>query len=228
MARYPLDDGELLHAAHPTTFEIPPREARETLRVGSYAKLIFRGPEGGDRMWVEVTEVHGHGAATRYVGRLDTSAMEGLPRDARVAFAPRHVIDTMVLPSKGVVLLAKVAFYGLLGYGLYRWLAPPAPTAPAPAFRTLRPGDTVYVDPDRGVASDLGYGAQVTHQNPDGTDGGIQTSTTPLGLPRQIGRPVTFSDADVVAPVPSKVEARALQAALKAKTQACFRPQDRG
>ncbi len=95
-----LDDGEVIAAAHPDTFWLPPLEQREALQPGQLVKLIFRilvADEAGneemhvERMWVIVTRRDGN----LYTGELDnqpycTDEMNpGLP----VAFEARHVIN---------------------------------------------------------------------------------------------------------------------------------------
>lgn len=60
-----LANGEQIHAAHPETFEIPPRSQRKTLQPGDLAKLLFAvmEPSGdepsAERMWVMVRQVIG-------------------------------------------------------------------------------------------------------------------------------------------------------------------------
>jgi hypothetical protein len=58
------------NAAHPRSFFIPSAEVREGLAPGDRVKLVFveRRDDGGERMWVTVTERTSDGG---YVGRLD-------------------------------------------------------------------------------------------------------------------------------------------------------------
>jgi hypothetical protein len=89
-----LGDGEALHAAHPRSFFIPPRERREALRPGELIKLeVHYGPhadvdgEGhAERVWVEVVD-----GATGIL-RNAPFRIQGLELGDRVAFAPEHVI----------------------------------------------------------------------------------------------------------------------------------------
>lgn len=95
-----LDDGEEYHRAAPATFQIPDLEAREALRPGDLAKLIFRisvddasEPVAVERMWVLVRERQG----ARYFGRLDNDPEciepnEELWSGVEVPFSARHVI----------------------------------------------------------------------------------------------------------------------------------------
>jgi len=87
-----LIDAEKRHAAAPDTFETPPLEMREGLRVGDFARLIF---EPGERLWVEIVKVGAEGSA--YIG-----AIRNHPIASRfqygdwVGFDPRHVCDLKV------------------------------------------------------------------------------------------------------------------------------------
>ncbi len=97
-----LISAEERNAEHPTTFVIPDRHAREGLRPGDAAKLLFDietkennevVDRGVDRMWVIVTRC-GDGL---YHGVLesDPGAADGL--DLRpgtlVTFGPEHIAD---------------------------------------------------------------------------------------------------------------------------------------
>jgi hypothetical protein len=97
-----LLSAEKLHSEHPTTFAIPSRQAREALRRGDAAKLLFdiETKENGevvdrgvDRMWVVVTRC----ADGRYEGVLDNDpgAADGLTlqRGALISFLPEDVAD---------------------------------------------------------------------------------------------------------------------------------------
>jgi hypothetical protein len=90
--RYRLTSGEAMHRKHPQTFELPTRAERESLPVGSFAKLIFAG-RPSERMWVKVTGKRGG----RYTGVLDNApvAVSGVRLGDRISFGPEHVIDTM-------------------------------------------------------------------------------------------------------------------------------------
>ena len=100
-----LDNGEEYHAAAPETFWIPPREEREALQPGDYAKLIFRiavDHEEDDisfeRMWVLV---RGRVDQT-YFGILENEPdaieeNEELWLGTELPFRPEHVID--IIPA---------------------------------------------------------------------------------------------------------------------------------
>lgn len=100
-----LRSGEAQHAESPDTFWTPDAEARQGLRVGQAAKLIFdievlnkagAIEVSAERMWVMVGErVAGH-----YVGILDNKPASFDPADdiylaigAEIPFGPEHVID---------------------------------------------------------------------------------------------------------------------------------------
>ena len=107
-----LVSAEERYAAHPETFEIPPRVDRQTLVPGAAAKLLFHIEtreagrvidRGVDRMWVIVKAVSPEG----YVGVLDNDPgqSEGLNlhEGEVIVFGPEHVaaIDH---PSKDYVV----------------------------------------------------------------------------------------------------------------------------
>jgi hypothetical protein len=86
-----LDNGEERHAEAPRSFFIPPAEHRRALAPGRLCKLIFRGDEAVERMWVEVVErVDG-----RYRGELrnDPKELASIKFDDPVEFGPEHVIQ---------------------------------------------------------------------------------------------------------------------------------------
>ena len=97
-----LRSAEESHRLHPDTFEIPTREARESLRRGQAAKLIFdievddagKIVVGGERMWVIVAEKVGD----TYIGILDNEPATVEPGEgvylcfgAEVPFRAEHV-----------------------------------------------------------------------------------------------------------------------------------------
>jgi hypothetical protein len=95
-----LVSAEERHAAHPGTFQIPPRSDRDALVRGVAAKLLFHIEtkdagsvidRGIDRMWVIVMTVTPEG----YLGVLDNDPgyAEGLNLRAGdiIAFGPEHV-----------------------------------------------------------------------------------------------------------------------------------------
>ena len=91
---YTLDDAETVNREAPSSFFIPPRQARENLLPGELAKLLFRVTAGGstrvERMWVRVDER----VAGRYIGTLDNDARTDptLVAGERVRFGPEHII----------------------------------------------------------------------------------------------------------------------------------------
>lgn len=96
MSQYTLVDGELSHAQHPDTFEIPDRDEREALRVGMLVKLGFvyhgLGQMGGERMWVTVTKADPK--TGMYTGTLDNVPLEPvLSLGDEVEFMPQHVLS---------------------------------------------------------------------------------------------------------------------------------------
>ena len=107
-----LVSAEERHAAHPDTFQIPPRDKRESLSPGDGVKLLFEietkeedhvVDRGVDRMWVIVK------ARTKggYIGVLDNDpgTAEGLnlhEGDA-IIFAPENISD-IDRPSREYVL----------------------------------------------------------------------------------------------------------------------------
>jgi hypothetical protein len=108
---YVLADAEQRNREHPRTFFIPTRAEREALRPGDSAKLLFEllapGPTmpGGERMWVEVTEVVPAG----FVGVLENqpSAITTIQRGDTLRFGPEHVIalvDPWPLLEKKIIV----------------------------------------------------------------------------------------------------------------------------
>ena len=107
-----LRSGEEAHVLHPDTFELPPREAREGLRRGQAARLMFwieeRQPDGssvpqGERMWVIVAERIGD----TYIGILDNQPLS-VDRESdaylrfgtEIPFRAEHVIDILDPPAE--------------------------------------------------------------------------------------------------------------------------------
>lgn len=95
MVNFELDSGEEMHAAAPTTFYLPPVEARTCLIPGDIAKLVFRIEHDGkvdvERMWVIVKSTSPSG----YVGTLDNQpyCTAELKLGMLVQFGPEHVIQ---------------------------------------------------------------------------------------------------------------------------------------
>jgi len=97
-----LESGEARNAAHPDTFEMPSRSAREHLRVGQGVQLLFQiaaaGDDGGteagvERMWAIVAGRIG----VLYVGILENQPATlppggGLDAGTEFVFRAEHVI----------------------------------------------------------------------------------------------------------------------------------------
>ena len=94
-----VSDGEVSHQNSPNTFEIPPFEERNSLKIGDWAKLRFLffavevngTPINGERMWVEII---GH-KDDYYQGILINQPifLEALEYGDTLWFEARHVID---------------------------------------------------------------------------------------------------------------------------------------
>lgn len=94
-----LDDAEAIHNEFPTSFWLPPREARDNLQAQQLVKLIFRiltaDEEGAEevnveRMWVIVKGRVGD----LYLGQLDNNpyCTDGIRSGMELCFLPHHVI----------------------------------------------------------------------------------------------------------------------------------------
>jgi hypothetical protein len=107
-------------AAHPRTFELPPRSARDALSPGDAAKLLFdiETRENGcivdrgiDRMWVIVKAKTEDG----YIGVLDNDpgAAENLTLHERdlIAFRSEHVADIGQPPRDYIVKKYGASFF---------------------------------------------------------------------------------------------------------------------
>ena len=107
-----LRSGEAAHQAHADTFWIPPLEARQNLKRGQVARLIFDIESAdengeimvqGERMWVIVAEQHDDG----YIGILDNQPASFEATDdvylcfgAEIPFLAEHVIDIRNPPKE--------------------------------------------------------------------------------------------------------------------------------
>lgn len=136
-----LESGEARNGAYPHSFEIPPRDRRDSLQRGQAAKLLFElEVETGagaverivERMWVLVTERVDGG----YIGMLDnepTSLEAGadvyLVKGAEIPFWPEHVIQIEEPPA---------------AYLEERLGQPPARRWPRAAPTTSEPGDPLF------------------------------------------------------------------------------------
>lgn len=106
-----LRSGEASHAAHPETFEIPPKAERNSLTRGQAAKLMFEIESEDslgklditcERMWVIVAEKIGD----TYIGILDNQPVSIIHDDdvylcegAEVPFQAEHVISIDMPPT---------------------------------------------------------------------------------------------------------------------------------
>jgi len=89
--RWKLGSSVKAHEKYPETFWIPSEEMKDEIGPGSLVKLMFTLRKGGERMWVEVTEVNGE----RMVGILSNSPaiVPKLYSGDEVAFKRDHIID---------------------------------------------------------------------------------------------------------------------------------------
>lgn len=94
-----LENVEHRAKKYPTTFQIPSREERTALPLGTFVKLVFIGARGsdgaatgrGERMWVEIVEIKdGH---YRGILRNDPVVIRDLHIGALVDFGPEHIAD---------------------------------------------------------------------------------------------------------------------------------------
>lgn len=107
-----LDNGEEYHAEAPEIFWIPPRDQRDALNVGDFAKLIFRiclddedDPCAVERMWVVVRGRVGD----TYFGVLDNEPDALAENDefwlgTELPFRAEHVINIMAADEDSVDL----------------------------------------------------------------------------------------------------------------------------
>lgn len=74
-------------------FQIPSVQERETIPLGSYAKIGTEGPEAGERFWVIVKEHDSEG----YVGMINNDLVRtekhGLACDELIRFGPDNVLS---------------------------------------------------------------------------------------------------------------------------------------
>lgn len=90
-----LIDGVAQNAAHPTTFEIPPKEDRETRFQGDIVKIGLLHKEGqGERFWVTITHAHfGKTGNTYYEGSVDNDlTMFDIPYRGKIIFQPQNIL----------------------------------------------------------------------------------------------------------------------------------------
>ena len=95
-----LESGVVMNEQHPKTFWIPEEAVRRSLKPGDIVKLLFKylyiddDKIGGERMWVEITQLNG----PYFVGRLRNppgmiDEWHDLEYDSQVVFLPEHVIN---------------------------------------------------------------------------------------------------------------------------------------
>lgn len=106
-AAWSLEDGEAVHAAHPRSFFIPPREHRTDIRADescavsvAFAERVVDGePRRTETVWVGVVDVLPGG---RYRGRIDErpAFVEGLGVGDLIEFEPRHVVAIAYSPDE--------------------------------------------------------------------------------------------------------------------------------
>lgn len=98
---YKLENVEELAREHPESFKILPKEARETLRKGDYAKAIFKfrptteeDPDG-ERMWILVSNPTIDGGT--YLGILQNKPLiaPDLKHGDLIYFKPENVCQIM-------------------------------------------------------------------------------------------------------------------------------------
>jgi len=86
-----LINGEIMHAQHPATFEIPERAARENLRPGALAKIDLTDGSEGERFWCQITKrLPGH----RYRASVPNElCFFDLRYGAPIEFGAEHVLS---------------------------------------------------------------------------------------------------------------------------------------
>ena len=86
--KYQLIDAEKRHKQNSESFWIPSLEERQDIDVGQWVKLIFKGKEGTERMWVKVTG--------GLVGTLDNDpVLLPLSHGDTVTFEYKHIIEIL-------------------------------------------------------------------------------------------------------------------------------------
>lgn len=95
MNNWKLVNAETRAKTSPETFEIPDREARESLKPGNIVKLIFELQNStdiaGERMWVEIIGK----ADNMYIGTLDNDPqfIKDLAAGDKIDFRPEHITE---------------------------------------------------------------------------------------------------------------------------------------
>jgi len=89
---YSLVDVEKRHAENPSTFLIPSRSARDSLRPDDTVKLIFEVDGASERLWVKVVACFAQGEGYKGVVR-NCAIRKSLPQFGDVvSFGAEHVI----------------------------------------------------------------------------------------------------------------------------------------
>src|SRR3989338_7546366 len=93
---YFLENCKEMHLKNPTGFEIPPDKDIEELRVGDFARLIFKNErDEGERMWVKITIIDKD--SWLFEGRLTNHpiVMTNLEEGDTIRFGKRHFADLL-------------------------------------------------------------------------------------------------------------------------------------
>ncbi|MDE4297126.1 hypothetical protein PXK56_18235 [Phaeobacter gallaeciensis] len=90
-----LINGVERSTAHPTTFEVPNEEDRETIQVGDHVKIgLESAAAGGERFWVRITEVRIEQDQFLYAGAVDNDLIiYDIPLGEILEFDPEHVLS---------------------------------------------------------------------------------------------------------------------------------------
>jgi hypothetical protein len=89
--RWRLGSGVKSHEEHPETFWIPSEQEKNSVEPGFDVQLSFLAGQGGERMWVKVTEVTGN----KLVGELGNEPV-GIPRlewGKKIKFRREHILN---------------------------------------------------------------------------------------------------------------------------------------
>lgn len=91
---YTLENALKMHNIYPQSFDIPTFSEINSLKVGDFAKLIFKQDERGERMWVQIISI----LDGQYTGRLDNNpVLVSLNVNDTVYFEQKNIIDTMTI-----------------------------------------------------------------------------------------------------------------------------------
>jgi|GEM_PF-2557197 len=83
-------NAEEIAEERPEQFRIPPRERRESLAIDDFAKLMYQGDEGIERMWTTVLAR----VDDRYLGVLDNDPdLLTIKEGTVIEFGPEHVMN---------------------------------------------------------------------------------------------------------------------------------------